>query len=158
MARPVGMSALGIAGSLAGSLGLSGGMLALSLDFGTRLTTVQIFSWAFIAGFFGVFFGTAFFRSLVLPDELTWPFSRANAAFIAAFYKGVHEDGADGTADTLRVFGLFCGVVFVWFAVPNYLAPPLLTDEKLAALATADYAKYTDEYVKEASAAEYIGA
>ena len=48
---------MAIAGSLAGSLGLSGGMLSLNLFFDTRLTTAQIFAWAFVAGFFGLFFG-----------------------------------------------------------------------------------------------------
>ena len=117
-----------IAGSLAGTLGLSGGMLALSLDFGTRLTISQIFIWALVAGFFGIFFGTCFFRSLVLPDELTWPFARANAAFIAAFYKNIHEAGDEGTSDTLKVFGAFCGVVFVWFAIsPDLPRSPQIT-------------------------------
>lgn len=80
---------MAIAGSLAGTLGLSGGLLALSLDFGTRLDNSQIFLWALMAGFFGIFFGTLFFESLVVPDKFQWPFSRANAAFIAAFYKQV---------------------------------------------------------------------
>ena len=39
-----------------------------------------------------IFFGTFFFESLVLPDRYQWPFSRANAAFIAAFYKEVHSE------------------------------------------------------------------
>ena len=65
---------MAIAGSLAGTLGLSGGMLALSLDFGVRLNTAQIYIWALMAGFFGIFFGTLFFESLVLPTHTSGPF------------------------------------------------------------------------------------
>ena len=41
---------MAIAGSLAGTLGLSGGMLSLVLFFDTSLSTGQIFAWAFVAG------------------------------------------------------------------------------------------------------------
>ena len=105
-----------------------------------------------MAGFFGIFFGTLFFESLVLPDAYEWPFSRANAAFIAAFYKevagdpnggGIEERGSGssvrgsgnarrdsaggGAGPALRVFFAFFAVTFCWFAVPNYLVPALLT-------------------------------
>ena len=119
---------MAIAGSLAGTLGLSGSMLALAIEFDTRLEPSVVYLWASVAGFFGIFFGTLLFETLVLPDEYQWPFSRANAAFIAAFYKSVDEDAAGGgVGDALRVFGLFFLVVFCWFAVPNYLMPTLLT-------------------------------
>ena len=129
---------MAIAGSLAGTLGLSGGMLALSLDFGTRLSAWQVFTWALMAGFFGIFFGTLFYESLVLPNAYPWPFSRANAAFIAAFYKEVDrsESGTHGTTSggggggvgaSLRVFFAFFIITFCWFPVPNYLAPTMLT-------------------------------
>ena len=153
---------MAIAGSLAGSLGLSGGMLSLILDFDTSLSDAQsaasslkpspalcaqrpshlclpacsarppplhtcrtVFSWALIAGFFGVFFGTFFFESLVLPDCYDWPFSRANAAFIGAFYQALENDG--GVGRSLKVFGAFFGVAFCWFIAPNYFVPTLLT-------------------------------
>ena len=119
---------MAIAGSLAGTLGLSGGMLALVLDFDTRHDDTQILAWALVAGFFGIFFGTLLYESLVLPEQYEWPFSRANAAFIAAFYKTVDAaDGSEGVSASLRIFGLFFSVVFVWFALPNYLVPTLLT-------------------------------
>jgi uncharacterized oligopeptide transporter (OPT) family protein len=138
---------MAIAGSLAGTLGLSGGMLALTLDYNTRLDSVQIYAWALMAGFFGIFFGTFFFESLVLPDKYQWPFSRANAAFIAAFYRevdaatnadaqliaafapGASDRGSrfSGVGASLRVFGAFFIVTFCWFAMPNYLVPTLLT-------------------------------
>jgi uncharacterized oligopeptide transporter (OPT) family protein len=57
---------MAIAGSLAGTLGLSGSMLALALDFETRLTTSTVFLWAFVAGFFGILL-TAHTRSARPP-------------------------------------------------------------------------------------------
>ena len=130
---------IAIAGSLAGTLGLSGGMLSLNLYFDTRLTDVQIYAWAIIAGFFGLFFGNFFFAALVLPDQYEWPFSKVNAAFIAAFYSSDDDaalDAAEQEEDgvccgrsisMLAIFGLFFSVAFVWFIVPNYFVPLLFT-------------------------------
>jgi OPT family oligopeptide transporter len=116
---------MAIAGSLAGTLGLSGGMLSLVLFFDTTLTNGQIFAWAFVAGFFGLFFGACMWETLVVPDKYGWPFSKANASFIGAFYRSVAEEGGSGAL--LRCFGHFFLVAFCWFCVPNYLVPPLLS-------------------------------
>ena len=116
---------MAIAGSLAGTLGLSGGMLSLVLFFDTTLTNGQIFAWAFVAGFFGLFFGACMWETLVVPDKYEWPFSKANASFIGAFYRSVAEEGGSGAL--LRCFGHFFLVAFCWFCVPNYLVPPLLS-------------------------------
>ena len=129
---------MAIAGSLAGTLGLSGGMLALNLYFDTRLSAAQIFAWAFVAGFFGLFFGSCMWEMLVLPDRYQWPFSKANAAFIAAFYRpeetpprlqGLRPEGLQSESQRrgLRVFALFFGAAFCWYCVPNYFIPVLLT-------------------------------
>ena len=130
---------IAIAGSLAGTLGLSGGMLSLNLYFNTRLTVDQIFIWSIISGFFGLFFGNFFFNSLILPDKYEWPFSKVNAAFIAAFYTNSDDaalDAAEQAEDRvccgrsismLSVFGMFFAVAFIWFIVPNYFIPLLFT-------------------------------
>ena len=130
---------IAIAGSLAGTLGLSGGMLSLNLYFGTRLTNPVIYTWACVAGFFGLFFGNFFFESLVLPDKYEWPFSKVNAAFIAAFYSSDDDaalDEAEQEEDRvccgrpiamLSIFGLFFTVAFLWFVIPNYFVPLLFT-------------------------------
>ena len=115
---------MAIAGSLAGTLGLSGGMLSLSLNFNTRLNTMQIFAWAIVAGFFGIFFGANLFETLVLPERYTWPFSKANAAFINTFYSTARNHGY---SSSLWVFGNFFLVAFAWFSIPNYFMPFLLT-------------------------------
>ena len=98
------MMTMAIAGSLAGTLGLSGGMLSLVLFFDTTLTNGQIFAWAFVAGFFGLFFGACMWETLVVPDKYEWPFSKANASFIGAFYRSVAEEGGSGAL--LRCFRL----------------------------------------------------
>jgi OPT family oligopeptide transporter len=130
---------IAIAGSLAGTLGLSGGMLSLNLYFNTRLTDLQIFTWAIIAGFFGLFFGNFFFQSLVLPDQYEWPFSKVNAAFIAAFYSSEDDAALDAAEEDedrvccgrsismLSIFGIFFSVAFIWFVIPNYFMPLLFT-------------------------------
>ena len=140
---------IALAGSLAGTLGLSGGMLSLNLYFDTRLPAYMIYAWSAVAGFFGLFFGNCFFTTLVLPDRYEWPFSLVNASFIAAFHagdgqkkkggagrdvsRGRSSSGATTTAKndsvgaSLRVFGMFFTVSFVWFIVPNYFAPLLFT-------------------------------
>ena len=130
---------IAIAGSLAGTLGLSGGMLSLNLYFNTRLTDAQIYIWSIMAGFFGLFFGNFFFESLVLPDAYEWPFSKVNAAFIAAFYASSDDAALDAAEEEedrvccgrpismLSIFGIFFAVAFMWFIVPNYFVPFLFT-------------------------------
>jgi hypothetical protein len=62
-----------------------------------------------------------------VPDHFEWPFSKANAAFIGAFYDQIESDGPGAASRSLAVFGAFFAVAFVWFPVPNYLVPTMLT-------------------------------
>ena len=104
----------------------------------------ECFAWAYVAGFFGLFFGACLWGTLVLPDRYPWPFSRANAAFIGAFYlpasatsprleeaparpEGLRPESSDDQRNGLRIFGIFFGAAFCWFCVPNYFVPVLLT-------------------------------
>ena len=48
----------------------------------------QIFIWTFVAGFFGLFFGNFFFKSLVLSDKYEWPFSKV----VSPHYLSNQED------------------------------------------------------------------
>ena len=81
---------MAIAGSLAGTLGLSGGMLALSLDFGVRFNTAQIYIWALMAGFFGIFFGTLF--GVVICCGFTAPLVYAVCCWPGEDAKKLEED------------------------------------------------------------------
>lgn len=157
------MMTIGIAGSVAGNLGLSGGMLALELYFDVHFQAWQIFIWTFVAGFFGLFFGNFFFKSLVLSDKYEWPFSKVNAAYISAFhdYKSVEQPERSSSVNSvdcnsttrsavrkqygkLRIFALFFVVSFVWFVIPNYFFPALFSMSVLCwGAAAAGNGKYT---------------
>ena len=62
-----------------------------------------MFAWAGVAGFFGLFFGNVFYHMLVVPDHFEWPFSKVNAAFIAAFYRKTAKAAAEEAAHAVSI-------------------------------------------------------
>ena len=149
---------IAIAGSLAGTLGLSGGMLSLNLYFDTRLSMPTIYSWAIVSGFFGLFFGNFMHSSLVISDRYEWPFSKVNAAFIAAMHASTPADEALERAEEeedggvcrcccgwsrpvtmLGIFGVFFLAAFIWFPVPNYFVPAMFTAPLMCWLSPPEY-------------------